>query len=361
MGKVRRSWIGSRAGALVVACVALSLVVGVGPASAAVLTQNFDGVVAPALPPGWTATKLVGLPADPTWVTTAAGTVDTPPNTTFVPNPNHVTDNVLVSPVVPIGAAGTVSFRNFYDLENTFDGGVLEIKIGGGAFTDILVAGGSFGVGGYNGPISVNFGSPIAGRQAWTNNSGGFISTIANLPAASIGQNIQLRWRLGSDISVSDNGWRVDTISISGVAETCGPPEPAPGPGDIVGTADADTLTGTPGNDRIFGLGGNDQIDGAGGNDVIFGGPGDDQLTGGEGNDSVCGGIGNDFLAGSGGNDNLSGGAGNDNLSGGDGDDSLFGDAGNDRLTGSGGTNTNDGGPDNDQCLNPSPGTNCSP
>ena len=45
-------------------------------------------------------------------------------------------------------------------METGFDGGVLEISIGGGAFQDILAAGGTFGVGGYNGTISVNFGSP---------------------------------------------------------------------------------------------------------------------------------------------------------------------------------------------------------
>jgi len=46
-----------------------------------------------------------------------------------------------------------------------------------------------------NGTISVNFLSPIAGRQAWTGNSSGFVSVTANLPAAAVGQNIQLRFR----------------------------------------------------------------------------------------------------------------------------------------------------------------------
>jgi len=360
MSKVRRTWIGRRTGALAVACLVVSLVVGQGPASAAVLTENFDGVVPPNLPPGWTSTITTAVPADPAWVTTATGTVDTPPNTAFAASPNHVTDSVLVSPVLSIASGGSVTFRNFHDLENTFDGGVLEIKIGAGAFTDILAAGGSFVVGGYNGSLSVNFGNPLAGRQAWTNNSGGFITSTANFPAAADGQNVQLRWRLGTDTSVSDAGWRVDTISIAGIAEACSP-EPAPIPGDIVGTPGNDFLGGTPGNDRIFGLGGNDQIDGQGGDDVIFAGAGDDKVSGGAGNDTLCGGPGNDSLSGSTGNDRLFGGDGNDSLSGGDGDDSLAGEAGDDRLTGSAGTNTNDGGPGTDQCLNPAPGTNCSP
>ena len=64
-----------------------------------------------------------------------------------------------------------------------FDGGVLEISTdGGNTFQDILAAGGSFVMGGYNRTISADRGSPIAGRQAWSGNSGGFITTMVNLP-----------------------------------------------------------------------------------------------------------------------------------------------------------------------------------
>ena len=67
-----------------------------------------------------------------------------------------------------------------------YDGGVLEISIDGGAFTDILAAGGTFVVGGYNATISTAFGSPIGGRMAWSGTSvGGYIDTIVALPAAA--------------------------------------------------------------------------------------------------------------------------------------------------------------------------------
>ena len=62
---------------------------------------------------------------------------------------------------------------------------------------------------GYTGTISTAFGSPIAGRQAWEGISGGssasptYITTIVNLPAAAMGQNIQLRFRRATDNSVS--------------------------------------------------------------------------------------------------------------------------------------------------------------
>ncbi len=71
---------------------------------------------------------------------------------------------------------------------------VLEISINGGAFQDIIAAGGSFAIGGYNGVISVNFGSPIAGRNAWTGNSAGFVTTTVNIPASANGGTVVLRF-----------------------------------------------------------------------------------------------------------------------------------------------------------------------
>ena len=36
-----------------------------------------------------------------------------------------------------------------------------------------------------------------------------------NLPAAAAGQNIVLRWRMGSDTSTGADGWRIDSIVLS--------------------------------------------------------------------------------------------------------------------------------------------------
>jgi hypothetical protein len=108
-----------------------------------------------------------------------------------------------------------INFWHNYDLEGGHDGGVLEISIDGGAFTDIITAGGSIADGGYNGAISTAFLSPIAGRQAWTGNSGGYINTSASLPLAAIDHNVVLRFRLATDCSVAGTGWYVDSIAIA--------------------------------------------------------------------------------------------------------------------------------------------------
>jgi hypothetical protein len=138
------------------------------------------------------------------------------PNSAKALDITTVSEWSLTSPLFNIvDPSTTLSFGNFYNSESGFDGGVLEIKIGAGSFTDILVAGGSFSQNGYNGTLSTGFANPMPGRQAWTGNSGGFITTIVNMPASAVGQTVQLRWRFGTDNSVAISGWWVDDIIMS--------------------------------------------------------------------------------------------------------------------------------------------------
>jgi len=57
------------------------------------------------------------------------------------------------------------------------------------AYTDILAAGGSFTVNGYNHSINSGFGNPLGGRQGWSGTSPGFVTTMVNLPATAQGPN----------------------------------------------------------------------------------------------------------------------------------------------------------------------------
>src|SRR4029453_10111690 len=103
---------------------------------------------------------------------------------------------------------------------NYYDGCVLEIKIGIGAFQDIIAAGGSFVTGGYTGTISTGLSSPIAGapaagRRAGRGSSAAFSTTTVTLPPAAQGQNVILRWRVATDISVSGTGFTLDSITAT--------------------------------------------------------------------------------------------------------------------------------------------------
>jgi hypothetical protein len=189
------------------------------PGPAGTCTEDFDGVTAPALPPGWVASNAVG--PGPLWATSPT-IPDTAPNDAVVKDSPEISDKRLDSPGIAItSASAQLSFRNNFSLQDGFDGGVLEVSspnIAGGAFTDITNAavGGSFVSGGYTGTISSSQGSPIAGRMAWSGNSGGYISTVVNLGPNVQGQTIKLRFRLATDQAVASGGWRIDTISIVG-------------------------------------------------------------------------------------------------------------------------------------------------
>ena len=194
--------------------------------------ENFDGVTAPNLPADWT-TSATG--AQQNWRTSAAR-FQTSPNSVFSPDPNQIGLNELVSPVFPVVSPNAeLQFRNWYELETTFlrnklyDGSVLEIKIGNGNFQDIEVAGGVFQTGGYDGILDACCQNPLAGRRAWSGRSGinqvsEFITSKVKFPAAAQGQNVRLRWRIGTDIGTFREGQYLDNLVVSdGFICSCAP------------------------------------------------------------------------------------------------------------------------------------------
>jgi photosystem II stability/assembly factor-like uncharacterized protein len=205
--------------------VSITFTLGLLVNSAPSFTENFDGVVAPALPAGWTTAQTGAAAA---WVTST--TNDTAPNSAFgggaaTPGDNSLTSPVIAIPTAPVSGTDPgvrLTFRNSYNTEAGFDGGVLEISVNGGLFVDIIAAGGSFVEGGYNGAIGETD-SVLTGRQAWTGNSGGFITTTVNLPPSSYDQNAQLRWRTAYDTGTNPTGggMRIDTISIYASTRVC--------------------------------------------------------------------------------------------------------------------------------------------
>src|SRR5262249_2596076 len=167
-------------------------------AARADIAENFDGVAAPGLPGFWT-TASFGL----SWVTTTDNP-DSPPNCATASTLDHVSEAYLDSPSIDIGATThLVRFRHRFHLQGEFlrrgffmgfDGGVLEIAIGGADYQDILAAGGQFLTGEYTGTISTQFGSLIGGRLAWSGDSGGYIATSIRLPPSTLNSTIRLRF-----------------------------------------------------------------------------------------------------------------------------------------------------------------------
>jgi bacillolysin len=128
----------------------------------------------------------------------------------------HMTSNVSI----PTGRAVYLRFEHAFGFEDGYDGGVLEYSTNsGGTWQDANGLG--FTHNGYNGTLPTSYGNPLGGRAAFTAESNGYISSRVNLSALG-GQNVRLRFRIGSDNSADDYGWFIDDIRI--YACPAGPP-----------------------------------------------------------------------------------------------------------------------------------------
>jgi hypothetical protein len=186
--------------------------------------ENFDNVIPPAFPPGWVAAN--PDPGDGSgWVVSNVMPYS-PPNDAFCPDQDGISDKVLDRMgVAVISTSPVMSFRNKFDTEMSggifWDGYVLELSspnISGGDFLDFTDPhiGGSCVTGCYTGIIDGTANNPLAGRMAWSGNSGGYIETVINLGSNLAGQTVTLRFRMGTDGAVGAKGVRIDDILITG-------------------------------------------------------------------------------------------------------------------------------------------------
>ena len=178
--------------------------------------ENFDSVGTPNLPDGWTTSNQTG--ATNNWVTVSTQSSSSP-NSVFAADVSTVSLNSLTSPSYLIDSSSPkLRFDIYYNSESGYDGAVLEYSTNGGStWSDILSGGGTFVTGGYNSTLSTGWSNPLPGRQAWSGNSSGFIPVEINLSSSFDGQNLMFRWRMGSDISVSNTGIWIDNIEIEGI------------------------------------------------------------------------------------------------------------------------------------------------
>ena len=203
-----------------------------------------------SLPTGWTTYSTTA--ATPLWevVTTSS---QTPNNSVFATSPSVISTKYLQSPSIPIPAnAVDLKFSFWQDckLETGYDGGTLEFSLDDGVTWFDVTSNGS-GVGfesnGYNQIISSAYRSPIAGKYAWSGDSKGFIQSVIKItdPVKYSGKNLKARWLLASDNFAISEGWKIDTVEITGSIYV------APGDPDVnnlvVATEDDLTFVGNHG------------------------------------------------------------------------------------------------------------------
>lgn len=203
--------------------------------------ENFDSVTPPAVPAGWNVTSSYG---PMTFASTSTSSFSAPYSVFAADLPDCVPPGCpntnggsteLTSPFIFITSgttAATVAFSHKYNTEFGFDGGVMEISIGGSLapFEDIITAGGTFLQNGYNAGLGVSAPNPLGGRNGWTGDSGGYLNSIVRLPPAAAGQPVKLRWRFGADSNMAPagGGWNVDSVRVAPSYVCFAVPTPTP-------------------------------------------------------------------------------------------------------------------------------------
>jgi S-layer homology domain len=199
------------------------------------LVENFDAVTPPALPFGWIATNSQGQ--NPLWASAASGNAYTPPNSAFLATGSGPSfDERLDSPPVSIATnAAQLRFQHAFAFavdpgalpqgdvpqEIPVAFGDLEISIAGGAFQNLITAGGSFVTGGPESGgswISQNSAPPVCCAEV-----------VANLPPAAAGTVVVLRWRATTTIGPNIDGsaeWWIDAVQICDGYPCDGVPQP---------------------------------------------------------------------------------------------------------------------------------------
>ncbi len=202
------------------------------------LNEKLTGT-AGTIPAGWAATSTTTS----VWTTHNTRSFSAP-NSFFTPNRTTASDQILsTTGSYSLGAIPLeLSFWHWINSEGSWDGGVVEISTNGGTtWTDL---GSSITQNGYTGTLGS--GSALAGRSAFTGNSGSFINTKVNLTNFA-NQNAQFRFRFASDGSVAVTGWNIDDILLSRTAKYTIKSNLFNAVGTVVNSVDTFTLI-LPGN-----------------------------------------------------------------------------------------------------------------
>ncbi len=137
-----------------------------------------------------------------------------------------VSDQQLESPdiVLPTATPVTLQFWNWQELEDSssgcYDAGLLEISTDSGAtWTQLATA--VMQTDPYDGLISTSFSNPLGGREGWCGDPQDWLRSVVDLDTYA-GQTVRFRYRLGTDSSISREGWYIDDVVVQScvLAET---------------------------------------------------------------------------------------------------------------------------------------------
>ena len=186
------------------------------PLGTEIETLFFEDFADGSLPAGWST---AGSSGAVTWVP-SADQAHSGGFSMFAENIASVSDQRLASPSVSLPADTEGLFLNFQNwqaiesaADGCFDGGLLEISTDGGA-NWATVGNEHILVREYDGDISGGFSNPLGDLPGWCGDPRDFWERYAINLDAWAGEDVQFRFRFGTDSSVSRVGWHVDSIEV---------------------------------------------------------------------------------------------------------------------------------------------------
>ena len=128
----------------------------------------------------------------------------------FIPNFPSTNTHILTSPAISLGPSSFLGFDHFFDLEDSWDGGFVEISTDGSLWIDARQF---FVQNGYTDRLRNGSNPFIANKFAFTGDSNGYIRSWLDLRSFA-NQTIFVRFFFGSDQSVAQTGWYIDDIVV---------------------------------------------------------------------------------------------------------------------------------------------------
>jgi hypothetical protein len=109
----------------------------------------------------------------------------------------------------------SISFYNYYDIEEGYDGGVVEISVNGADWVDVTEMGGTFeGNSGWEGNGYLQE-AEVLGRPAYTGRNSA--NEVINFGETLNGNDVRVRFRMVSDANSNEDGWYIDDMVFTNI------------------------------------------------------------------------------------------------------------------------------------------------
>lgn len=125
----------------------------------------------------------------------------------------------LATPTIPLPAGTSVlTYKARYNLEQNWDGVVVEMSTNGGAFVPIAPDGGYPSTFSQTGQPPINACGYAASQGAFSGSTSNAFQTFTHTLSGASPRTVQLRWRFSSDPGSEEEGFYLDDVQITNAA-----------------------------------------------------------------------------------------------------------------------------------------------